>query len=353
MSTPPSSSQLLSRRRLFAGAAAGAVGAVAAPNAVHAQAGTVETVAGGGLTVADGVAALAAAIRPWGIAVAPDESIVFTDPEHSRVWRLSGGVVRSIAGTGTAGFNARSTVANLARVSFPTGVAVAEDGTVYFADTINARVRKVLADGTISTVAGDGIHRYAGDANTAAIASLAYPNGVAVGRDGFVYIADTRNYRIRRVDASGVITTVAGTGEPDATGEATGRGAAVGEITALLGTADGIYFTEVTPNRLALLDYAGEVHTIATRVGDSYGLAQGSDGTLYVGSYLGSKVLGVSRAGDVRDVAGTGQRGFGGDGGPPLGATFSAVMGIAAGGDGRVYVADTGAQRIRAVSGVA
>ena len=99
-----------------------------------------------------------------------------------------------------------------AELSYPTSVAVATDGTLYIADTRNHRVRKLAADGTITTVAGAGAAGYSGDGGPAALARLNSPRGVAVSSEGKLYIVDRENRRIRMVDTDGLITTVAGTG---------------------------------------------------------------------------------------------------------------------------------------------
>ena len=123
-------------------------------------------------------------------------------------------MITTVAGSGTYGYGGDGGPATGASLSSPSGVAVDASGNLFIADTYNSRVRKVDVDsGVISTVAGTGTPGYGGDGGPAATAPVRYPNGVAVDAAGNLFIADADSQRVRRVDAaSGVITTVAGTG---------------------------------------------------------------------------------------------------------------------------------------------
>jgi hypothetical protein len=114
--------------------------------------------------------------------------------------------------TGVAGFSGDGGAATLAQLSDPWGVALDAAGNLYIADRINHRIRKVDASGTISTVAGNGTAGFSGDGGDATLAQLSDPRGVALDAAGNLYIADLSNNRIRKVDASGTISTVAGNG---------------------------------------------------------------------------------------------------------------------------------------------
>ena len=127
---------------------------------------------------------------------------------------LSGspGIITTVAGKGAGDFRGDGGPATEAEINRPAGIAVGADGIVYIADTGNQRVRKVDRAGTIATIAGNGRAGFSGDGGPAIKASLNEPYGVAVGRDGTVYIADSGNQRIRKVSPKGIITTVAGDG---------------------------------------------------------------------------------------------------------------------------------------------
>lgn len=138
---------------------------------------------------------------------------------NSRIRRVDrAGIITTVAGIGTdyatgTGYSGDGGPALSARLFWPQGVSVDLAGNVLIADTQNARIRKVDASGTINTVAGnpggDGIY-YAGDGGPATMARLNAPHGVAADRNGNILIADTGNARVRRVDAMGTINTVAG-----------------------------------------------------------------------------------------------------------------------------------------------
>src|SRR5208282_1269376 len=122
------------------------------------------------------------------------------------------GIITTVAGNGTFGYNGDNGPATSAELQVPSGVAVDSAGNLYIADSSNNRIRKVDANGIITTVAGSDTFGYSGDGGPATSAELYVPYGVAVDSAGNLYIADINNNRIRKVDASGIITTVAGNG---------------------------------------------------------------------------------------------------------------------------------------------
>jgi DNA-binding beta-propeller fold protein YncE len=177
----------------------------------------------------DGVPALGAALSsPHGVAVGLDGTIYVSESRGARVRSIGpDGILRTVAGTGEAGFSGDGGDATLARLDFPLGLELAA-GRLYVADGGNHRIRSVdLDDGTIITIAGSGQAGFAGDGGRATDASLSRPNDVAVSADGQrIYIADTFNHRVRLVrSGSGVIETFAGTGDPEFSGELLDAGA--------------------------------------------------------------------------------------------------------------------------------
>src|SRR4029077_1798122 len=122
------------------------------------------------------------------------------------------GIIKTVAGNGVSGFSGDGGSATAASLAFPIGVAVDGAGNLYIADGDNARIRKVTRAGIISTYAGKGTGGFSGDGGAAINASLNIPSDVAVDAAGNLYIADAGNNRVRKVDGSGTITTVAGTG---------------------------------------------------------------------------------------------------------------------------------------------
>jgi sugar lactone lactonase YvrE len=188
--------------------------------------GLISTVVGTGVPGfnSDGIDATAALIRePAGLALAPDGDLVFVERSGNRVRRVDAatGTISTIAGTGTGGFNADGIAAVAALINLPVGVVVNEDGDVYVADTINFRVRRVDADtGLITTVAGTGTFGYNGDGIPAPSAQLMTPAGLAIDNAGHLLIGDMNGHRVRRVDGgTGLISTMAGTGTPGFNGD--------------------------------------------------------------------------------------------------------------------------------------
>ena len=155
---------------------------------------------------------------PEGVVVGSDGSFFITDKSNHRIRRVDPkGVITTVAGNGTRGFSGDGGLAINAQLNFPVGAGVGCDGSLYIADTDNQRIRKVDLQGLITTVAGSGPTGggptvFSGDGGLATSARLGDPRGVAVGCDGSIYIADTHNHRIRKVDTNGVIDTVAGSG---------------------------------------------------------------------------------------------------------------------------------------------
>ena len=175
----------------------------------------ISTFAGNGVTGfgGDGGPANQATLySPFGVAVGPDGSLYIADGNNNTIRRVGAdGIIRTVAGGGSPpdglGDHGPATLASL---NGPSAVAVGLDGALYIADTNHSRVRRVSPDGVITTIAGIGGFGYSGDGALAAQAALFGPEGVAVGRDGSLYIADTFNSRVRLVDTNGIITTIAG-----------------------------------------------------------------------------------------------------------------------------------------------
>ena len=187
---------------------------------VNASDGKINTIGGtAGLSGFSGDGALATVAKfdtPTGIALDANGNIFIADLSNNRIRKIDAGTgnISTFAGSGTAGFSGDGAAANLAKLNGPSAIAIDANGDVYIADTQNSRVRKVNAsDGNISTVAGNGTAGYTGDGNAATSAALMYPEGVATDALGNIFISDTDNNCIRKVNSSdNKISTIAGTG---------------------------------------------------------------------------------------------------------------------------------------------
>jgi hypothetical protein len=187
---------------------------------VHPASGNIMRLAGqcvtggsGGSGGDGGPAASALLTRPASVAVDAAANVFIAEPSMNRIRKITPeGIITLYAGVGTAGFSGDGGSATTAELNSPRGLSVDASGNLYVADTLNQRIRKITPAGVISTVAGNGARSFAGDGGNALSASLADPKSTAVGADGTLYIADTANNRVRKVAANGVISTIAGNG---------------------------------------------------------------------------------------------------------------------------------------------
>jgi RHS repeat-associated protein len=297
---------------------------------------SVVTIAGGGPPqpgLGDGGAATEANLYyPTDVAVAPDGSYYIADAYHYRIRRVGpGGIITTVAGTGQGCSPSTATCgdggpASQAQIGFPDYIAVGPDGSLYIVSTNGNRVRRVRPDGIITTLVGTGVAcpsatSPCGDGGPAAQAQLYSPQGVVAAPDGSVYIADAGDRRIRRIGPDGIITTAVGT---------------------------GVYCSPST----ALCGDGGPA--AQAKVGTPRGLALGPDGSLYIADSGLRRVRRVGPDGIITTVAGSGiacatLTGACGDGGPALLAQFRAPRGVAVGLNGSLYITDSEQNRVRRV----
>jgi sugar lactone lactonase YvrE len=156
----------------------------------------------------------------YDLAVDPAGNIYLVDVDHHRIRMVdTEGVISTIAGTGRRGYSGDGGPATDARLYNPTGIALDQDGNIYFADGWNDVIRRIDASGVITTIAGSGRQGFSGDGRRATRARFNHPEHVAVDADGTVYIEDTGNHCIRMVDADGIITTIVGICESGFSGD--------------------------------------------------------------------------------------------------------------------------------------
>jgi len=219
--------------------------------------------------------------------------------------------INTAAGTGVAGYSGDSGQATSAQLSTPAGVTVDGAGNVYVADDGSNVVRKIQTSGVITTVAGTGVAGYSGNGGAATSAMLNGPTDVVLDPAGNLYIADDGNHVVRKVTPGGTISTVAGTG---------------------------------------VAGYSGDGHAAtAAKLMAPVGLDVDTSGNLFIADYGNGTVRKVSTTGTITTVAGTGTVGYSGDGGPATAAELSHPGDVATVGS-LIYIADGGNARVRVVS---
>jgi sugar lactone lactonase YvrE len=231
--------------------------------------GTISTFAGekiAGIGGDGGPATRAYISLPHGITVLPDHSVLFADAANQRIRLIDPhGIIHTVAGTSSHVFNGDDIPAVDANVEDPHGVSATSDGGYLIADTTHNRVRRVSPEGHITTVAGTGVAGFSGDGGPATAAMLHSPFDVKATPDGGFLIADIDNQRIRKVSASGIITTVAGTGVAGFSGD--GGPATSAQLSAphsvALSAKGGFYIADASNNRVRYVDPSGRITTVA------------------------------------------------------------------------------------------
>lgn len=328
--------------------------------------GVISTFAGNGQSgfSGDGGPATNAALNaPHGVAV--NSGIVYiADSLNNRIRRVAGGTISTFAGTGVAGYSGDNGQAASAQLNGPDGLAFDTAGNLYIADANNSVIRKVAPDGTITTVAGNGVAGFSGDGGAATNASLNYALSVGLDTAGNLYIVDQGNNRIREV-AGGIITTIAGNGAADSLGDGgPALSASLSRPFSLSVDSTGkVYVAELNSARVRLIN-AGIISTFAGN-GQYYFTGDGGPAVDAVLGYVNAVATDtqsnvyISAQNRIREissgviftVAGS-DRGLGnaGDGGLATNATMYYPQGIGLDPVGNLFIADTFNQRIREVT---
>jgi sugar lactone lactonase YvrE/pimeloyl-ACP methyl ester carboxylesterase len=351
--------------------------------------GTITTVAGSGIPgySGDGGPATSAELSvPTGVAFDGDGNMFIADSNNSVIRRVDAAtaLITTVVGNGTAGYSGDGGPATNAQLSRPSQLAFDGQANLYIADSNNGRIRKVDS-GTmnITTVAGRGTAGYSGDGGPATNAEFNFPNSVISDDAGNLYIADSNNNAIRRVDAaSGVITTFAGTGVAGFSGD--GGSATSAQLNSptrpALDAAGNLYIADLNNNRVRKVDLTGVITTVAgngtagfsgdggsatsAQLNGPLSVTVGTTGNLYIADINNGRirvvntnpspitVVGVRiQPGDIETVAGNGFVGYSGDRGPATGAALNGPTGVKLDSVGNLYFTDSRNNVVRKVTG--
>jgi RHS repeat-associated protein len=258
-----------------------------------------------GLALMAGICARAATVDPRG-------DIYIADTFNHRVRKIDrDGIITTIAGDGIGGYSGDGRPAIEARIYYPYDIVADDWGNLYIC-TADHRIRKIDPDGIITTAAGTGIAGYSGDGGPATLAQIYSPNGLAVDKLENLYIADLGNMRVRKVDSTGVITTVAGNG---------------------------------------IHGYSGDgIPAVEAQISGAAGVAVDNSGNLYIAERAGNRVRKVDTRGIITTVAGNGVAGYSGDGGSPYEASLNWPTAVTIDQCGNLIIADENNHRIRKIA---
>ncbi len=334
------------------------------------SAGIISTISGTGAasTIAsgDGVATTLTMLSPFSVAADSSGNVYVAEFGTNRIRKVdSSGNITTAIGDGNQGFAGDGGPPSKVEMTLPTGVAVDSSGNLYFADSLNNRIRK-LAGSTVNTYAGNGLVNRSGDGGAATGAQLNGPLGVAADAAGNLYIADTANNAVRRVSGS-VISNFAGTGTAGTSGDGNAAGGA--QLSGPQGMAvdgAGSLFIADTQNHKVRKVSNGTITTVAgtgtAGFGGDGGAAGGAQlnlpfavavdaaGNLYIAEFGNNRVRMVSPNGNISTLAGNGVAGYSGDGGQAAGAMLNSPQGVAVDSAGNVYIADSANNRVRRVA---
>lgn len=321
-----------------------------------AQQYTISTIAGTGTTgfAGDGGPATSAQLAsPDRVIVDPSGKIYIADGVNWRIRQISSGTINTIAGSGTTGYTGDGAAATKAELSDPTGIALDSSGNLYIADSTNNVIRMVSTSGNITTFAGNNTVGFIGDGGLAVDAELSNPTAVAVDSFGNVFICDAGNNVIRKVSSANIFTVVGGAATELQLNQPDG----------IVFDSKGAMYIADTGNRRIVKFVPGYISVIAgngnlgdsgdggpavdAALGDPMGLAVDAAGNLFIADTFNSKIRKVTPDGIISTVAGDGIQGYFGDKGLATKAGLYFPHDVTLDKSGNLYIADTANNVIR------
>ena len=333
----------------------------------------IKTTAGTGINdcTGDGGAAISAATGGIsGIVTDVLGNIYFTDMDYHVVRRINtSGIITRIAGSAsfTPAYSGDGGPAVSAELNYPNSIAINSSGELLIADQENHRIRKISTTGTITTIAGNGFPSFFGEGVAATIAQFGSPSALHMAATGDYYFYDAYNLRIRKVNTSGIISTVAGNGTVGTGAEGVmATSTPISSVSSIVTDASGnIYYTEQLNHRVRKISTSGIVTTIvgtgtAGYTGDGgmanaatlnrpVGLVIDGGGNLYISEWMNHTIRKVTPAGTISTICGNGTPAFAGDGGPAISAQLRVPQAMALTSTGDLLIADYGNFRLRRI----
>ena len=332
--------------------------------------GIITTVAGNGKCCysGDGGPATAAALnRPSSVALDGVGNLYFSDYSGNRVRKVTpGGVITTVAGNGQEGFSGDGGPATSAMLGGPSDMTLDAAGNLYIAEINRNGIRKVNLEGIISTVAGNHVSGFSGDGGPATSASITAPEGIAVDGGGNLFIADFSNNRIRKVTPGGIISTVAGGGGSLGDGGPATSAQVTNPMDVAVDAAGNLFIPDLGNRRLRRVSAGGTISTLAgngqprfsgdggpatlAELEEPRHMALDAAGNLLIAEWSNFRVRKISPQGIISTVAGNGQRGGSGDGGPATAASLNTPSSVAVDSTGNLYIAEFHGGRVRKVN---
>jgi len=332
---------------------------------------TITTVAGTGIAGYfgnDGPAASSKLNNPYSVAVDSSGNIYIADYGNNVIRKVNTDVneiITTVAGNGVLGYSGDDGAAVSAQLNRPCGVTVDSSGNIYIADTNNRRIRKVDTGGIITTIAGNGTLGYSGDNGPATSAKLSDPHNVAVDSSGNIYIADTINNCIRKVNTKGIITTIAGNGGYGYSGDNGPATSAqlLNPTDMVVDSSGNIHIADWGNHRIRKVNKRGIINTVAgngiegysgdngpatsAQLADPYSVAVDSSGNIYIADTNNNRIRKVDTGGIITSIAGSGEQGYSEDDDAATSSQLDWPLSVAVDSSGNIFIADWGNHRIR------
>lgn len=329
----------------------------------------ITTIAGDGTSgySGDGKLATTAQLnKPWGLALDSNNNLYVADSQNHRIRKIdTQGIITTVAGNGNAGYSGDGGPATAAKLNQPAGVALDHLGNLYIADTHNQVLRKVSPKGVITTIAGNNTPGYSGDGGPARVAQFHQPTQLAIDDADNLYIADTNNHVIRKIDSHGIITTVAGNNTPGYSGDH-------GPATAAqlqhpqdvsLDQQGNLYIADSNNHLIRKIDLSGNITTVAGNNTQGYSgdgkiatvaqldwptsVAIARSNNLYLSDTHNYRIRQVNTTSQITTVAGNGTLGYSGNKEVATVAQLGQVFKVIVDNTGNLYISDTSNHRLR------